>query len=258
MDRHREVIHPPFQITNVTVASEKSEFMLFLERLHEATNTETATALYGWAEQHGFSRQSLYNLVSNQRVPGLDLLRRFSRAAGVTIDWLLAEDVLWSEPKANQSESADTSHKAQISAHEEFVYIPRYDVKASVGTGHWYDNGVEAQFSMAFRRHWVQNYLHAKPEDLSVIRVHGDSMSPTLQAGDNILINHAINTPQDGIFVVRIDGQILVKQTQVLTGRKLRVISTNQSYESFTVDLSEENQTDFEIIGRVVWFGRQI
>ncbi|KVO91157.1 hypothetical protein WK92_08555 [Burkholderia ubonensis] len=83
-------------------------------------------------------------------------------------------------------------------------------------------------------------------------------MAPLLQDGDNILVNHAVNSPQDGVYVIRIDGQVLVKQTQVLTGKKLRIVSVNTTYESYTVDLAEDNQTDFEVIGKVVWFGRQI
>ncbi|WP_407056551.1 S24 family peptidase [Burkholderia seminalis] len=63
---------------------------------------------------------------------------------------------------------------------------------------------------------------------------------------------------RDWACCIRIDGQVLVKQTQVLTGKKLRIVSVNATYESYTVDLSADNQTDFEIIGKVVWFGRQI
>ncbi|RQT68106.1 XRE family transcriptional regulator [Burkholderia cepacia] len=248
-----------------------SEFMLFLQRLHKATNTDSASSLYSWAEPHGFNKQTLYNMISNQRVPGLEMLRKFSRAANVSIDWLLGEDILWpqgkfaalvaeaalvGEARIKQGDAQTSGGSADVE--HEFVYVPRYDVKVSAGSGHWHDNGENARFCMAFRRHWVENYLHATEEDLSVVRVHGDSMAPILQDGDNILVNHSVNRPQDGIYVIRIDGQVLVKQTQVLAGKKLRIVSVNPSYESYTIDLSEDNQTDFAIIGKVVWFGRQI
>jgi phage repressor protein C with HTH and peptisase S24 domain len=80
---------------------------------------------------------------------------------------------------------------------DEFVYVPRYDLQETAA-GLWPDDE-KAKFTMAFRRYWVENYLHARPEDLSVLRVHGDSMYPVLHDGDNILINHAFTSPQDGI-----------------------------------------------------------
>lgn len=255
-----EIMHPPgspLAERGAETGDVQTSFPLFLSRLHAASGTDTLPTLYAWGESHGFSRQSLYNMISQNRVPGLETLRRFRKATGKPLDWLLGEDVLNPFPQEDESTSAPVQ-PAPDQLTEEFVLIPRYDVKASAGSGHWHDNGEQAQFCMAFRRHWVENYLHAKKEDLSVVRVHGDSMAPLLQDGDNILVNHAVNSPQDGVYVIRIDGQVLVKQTQVLTGKKLRIVSVNATYESYTVDLSADNQTDFEIIGKVVWFGRQI
>ena len=160
-------------------------------------------------------------------------------------------------PLPSSDRDAETQAALRASSGE-FVYVPRYDVTASAGSGHWHDSGENAQFTMAFLRHWVEKYLNAKPKDLSVVRVHGDSMAPTLQDGDNILVNHADTEVNDGIYVVRIDDKILVKRTQFIKKDTIRIISENTSYPPYEVDCSEENQMDFEIIGRVVWFGRQM
>ncbi|WP_157638419.1 helix-turn-helix transcriptional regulator [Burkholderia ubonensis] len=253
-------VHPPgspLAERGAETSDVQTSFTLFLSRLYAASGTDTLPTLYAWGESNGFSRQSLYNMISQNRVPGLETLRRFRKATGRPIDWLLGEDVL--NPVAQDVDSTTTpAQDTPDHLTDEFVLIPRYDVRASTGAGNWHDNGEQAQYCMAFRRHWVENYLHAKKDDLSVVRVHGDSMAPLLQDGDNILVNHAVNSPQDGVYVIRIDGQVLVKQTQVLTGKKLRIVSVNTTYESYTVDLAEDNQTDFEVIGKVVWFGRQI
>ncbi|CBW74357.1 unnamed protein product [Mycetohabitans rhizoxinica HKI 454] len=134
---------------------------------------------------------------------------------------------------------------------DEFVYVPRYDLQETA-TGLWPDDE-KAKFTMAFRRYWVENYLHARPEDLSVLRVHGDSMYPVLHDGDNILINHAFTSPQDGIYVIRVDGQVLVKRLQRLHGPFLRVISANPDYPPYEVPIEDANdQRGFAVIGRVV------
>jgi phage repressor protein C with HTH and peptisase S24 domain len=48
-----------------------------------------------------------------------------------------------------------------------------------------------------------------------------------------------------------------VKRTQLKPNNQLLVTSANSVYEPFTVDLANTEQ-DFEIIGKVEWFGRKI
>ena len=138
----------------------------------------------------------------------------------------------------------------------EFVFIPRYNVRASAGNGFPVGNE-EPLFPMAFRRFWVEHYLNANPADLSVIKVRGDSMEPVLCNNDNILVNHAKRQPSNGLFVVRIGGELVVKYTQIMPGGKLLLKSANEIYDPFELDLAESD-ADVEIIGRVEWFGRQV
>lgn len=138
----------------------------------------------------------------------------------------------------------------------EFVFIPRYNVRASAGNGFPVGNE-EPLFPMAFRRSWVEHYLNTNPADLSVIKVRGDSMEPVLCNNDNILVNHAKRQPSNGLFVVRIGGELVVKYTQIMPGGKLLLKSTNEIYDPFELDLAEPD-ADVEIIGRVEWFGHQV
>lgn len=79
----------------------------------------------------------------------------------------------------------------------EFVFIPRYDVRAAAGHGAWNDDE-KPQFTMAFRRYWIDNFLRVSAKDLSVISVKGDSMEGVLNDRDSILVNHADNDPRKG------------------------------------------------------------
>ena len=138
----------------------------------------------------------------------------------------------------------------------EFVFVPRYNVRASAGNGFPVDTE-EPLFPMAFRRFWIENYLNAAPEELSVIKVRGDSMEPVLYNNDNILVNHAKRQPGNGLFVVRIGGELVVKYTQIMPGDRLLLKSANPIYDPFEVELAGHT-SGVEIIGRVEWFGRQI
>jgi phage repressor protein C with HTH and peptisase S24 domain len=74
---------------------------------------------------------------------------------------------------------------------------------------------------------------------------------------DVILVNHADTSPASGLYVLRVEGDLIVKRVQKLPGGKLKVLSANQAYEPFEIDPASP-VGDFAVIGRVVWFGRQI
>jgi len=81
-------------------------------------------------------------------------------------------------------------------------------------------------------------------------------MEGILNHGDNILVNHAEPPPRDGLYVIRIDNDLFVKQIQKLPG-KLLVKSSNPAYEPFEIDLNDDSQ-NVAIIGRVEWYGRTV
>lgn len=193
--------------------------------------------------------------------PSTTNLIKIANAAGVNVAWLATgEGEKFKNAQAQSSNSSVTHPVTDVLGNpvdiDEFVFIPRYDVKAAAGHGYLNDNE-KPRFSMAFRKYWVENYLSAAPKDLSVISVKGDSMEGVLNERDNILVDHSKKVPTAGLYVLRIGAELIVKRIQALPGNKLLVISANEAYPPFEIDLTDQT-SDFEIIGRVVWFGRQI
>ncbi len=83
-------------------------------------------------------------------------------------------------------------------------------------------------------------------------------MEGVLNDGDNILVNHAATTPRDGLFVLRINNDLMVKRVQSLPG-KLLITSANPAYTPFEIDLAKnKDNEEAAIVGRVEWFGRAI
>ena len=206
--------------------------------------------------------------------PSTTNLIKISDASGVSLLWLATgQGAVLKTDSQEQEEPTDGNSSPRVEKGlqanyavqdtlgnpvdlSEFVFIPRYNVRASAGNGFPVGNE-EPLFPMAFRRSWVEHYLNANPADLSVIKVRGDSMEPVLCNNDNILVNHAKRQPSNGLFVVRIGGELVVKYTQIMPGGKLLLKSTNEIYDPFELDLVEPD-ADVEIIGRVEWFGRQV
>ena len=142
------------------------------------------------------------------------------------------------------------------SAAGELIPIARYSVGASAGHG----AHNEAEMSVAqlgFNKAWLDQLSRAKPEDLSIIKVVGDSMFPTLADGDDIMVDRssALQSVRDGIYVLRRDETLMVKRITVNPSRgSFNVSSDNAAYASWP-DCSPE---DIAVLGRVVWAGRRI
>ncbi len=137
-----------------------------------------------------------------------------------------------------------------------FTLVPRFDVGASAGSGALPDEE-RLTGSLAFRSDWLRRVASNGSPALSVIKVTGDSMLPTLSDGDEILVDSADGADRlrDGIYVIRADGAVMVKRLAVSpAGHSFTVTSDNPAYPPWTgLDLRAVT-----IIGRVVWMGRRI
>ena len=139
---------------------------------------------------------------------------------------------------------------------DDYAHIPLYDVQASAGGGAYVETE-EVTDILAFRKDWIANELRVGVKDLAVLFVEGDSMTPTLNPGDIMLVvKDQGRMPKDGVYVITLDGTLLVKRLQKLLGGKIAIQSDNPNYRAQEVDMRAEH-ADFQIIGRVVWAGRR-
>jgi hypothetical protein len=140
--------------------------------------------------------------------------------------------------------------------------VPEIDAKAGAGNGNIGEHGVvtlerggtyvghkvisEWVFPSSFLRH----ELHIETGGIVVLEVVGDSMSPTLESGDRIIIDTAYSRPTpDGIYVVDEGDGPMVKRLQLIRRSdppEVRIISDNKHHEAYTLRLE-----DIRVIGRV-------
>ena len=136
------------------------------------------------------------------------------------------------------------------------VAVPRLDVGASAGPGA-VPGDEQARSHIAFDPAWLRRIANGAPDQLSIIRVEGDSMAPTLGDGDEILVDRgdAAGRLRDGIYVLRIDEALVVKRLALNpANRTLSIRSDNPAYPSWPdCDLAA-----VDLVGRVVWAGRRI
>ncbi|OHD10105.1 S24 family peptidase [Sphingopyxis sp. RIFCSPHIGHO2_12_FULL_65_19] len=135
------------------------------------------------------------------------------------------------------------------------ILVPKLAIGASAGAGASID-GEAVEGEVAFDPKWLRD-LGADPRALSIIRVEGDSMAPTLDDGDDILVDggDAAARLRDGIYVLRMDDVLMVKRVARAPGQgRISVISDNPHYRSWD-DLP---MASVQLVGRVVWTGRRV
>jgi phage repressor protein C with HTH and peptisase S24 domain len=138
----------------------------------------------------------------------------------------------------------------------DMVTVQRRAVRASAGAGAVADDQRMAPF-FAFDPIWLRALTASPSEQLTMIRVEGDSMAPTLNAGDDILVDHAdpCDGLRDGIYVLRVDDALLVKRLAIHPfGGRVTVQSDNPNYP----DWPDRGLSELDCIGRVIWAGRRI
>jgi phage repressor protein C with HTH and peptisase S24 domain len=132
--------------------------------------------------------------------------------------------------------------------------IPKLAVGASAGPG-----AIPGRETLAGKIGFDEKWLRKQgldPAQLSLIQVEGDSMSPTLNHGDDIMVdNRAAAGPlRDGIHVIRLDDALMVKRLASGPSGRLSVLSDNPAYPGW----SDVDRATVAIIGRVVWAGRRL
>ena len=197
-----------------------------------------------FCQKIGFSYPRYYHITGERASrPSVDLIGMVVQAMGVSPAWLLQ----------GQGSMFETEGSANPQG---YAMIPLLRVEASAGGGSFVQNEEEIETFLAFQREWIRRELSASVKNLSLIRVQGDSMAPTLSSGDVVLLNRgAIQPYVDGIYALRLGEALLVKRLQFLPKGKVVVGSDNSTYQPYTLSL--DGTEDFAIIGQVVWAGKQ-
>lgn len=136
------------------------------------------------------------------------------------------------------------------------VPVKRTLVRASAGPGAFAGEERAGPY-FAFDERWLRTLTQSAASKLSIIRVEGDSMAPTLNAGDDILVDlgDCLERLRDGIYVLRADDVLVVKRLAIHpTGRRVTVQSDNPAYP----DWPDCDLDAIHCIGRVVWAGRKL
>lgn len=137
----------------------------------------------------------------------------------------------------------------------ETAQLLRLDLSLPMGPGATVDDYVEeepVEFDLGYLRAITRTPIHR----LRLARGVGDSMFPTLQSSDEVLIDTTQNQllHSDRIYAASINGGAAIKRLRPIEGgKKILVISDNKTIGPYPVDARE-----VLIWGRVIRFAREV
>lgn len=224
----------------------------FADRLYQIIKSQGSIAEF--AHKNNITDSLLRAYLNKTSLPKLDKLVALANAAGVRLQWLATgEGPVYVKDLIEHIYSHSPCITSAVgAAMGNFVFIPMVSGKISAGSGLEPDN--EIDMAVAFRKEWILR--KGGPGNMSVIRIQGDSMVPTLQSGDLVLVNHRACsvTVNGGIYAIAVQDEIMIKRIVIsVPDGKLRVISDNKNYPEFAVD-----QNTIIINGKVIWYSRDL
>lgn len=208
-----------------------------------AVRIQRAVELAGGASKAaaavGVGRSTVYTWAPGKGgEPSIEEAQALAKAAGVSPAWLLL----------NQGQERG-GLEPFVSDKLDTVEIKILTAPASAGAGSIFADAYEERGTVAFPRKWAREF--GSPSSLRLVEIVGDSMSPDLDSGDWMLIDIELTDYRDGIAVIRLDEDLLVKRLHK-QGRYLMMISSNAAYGTATFDLAKDHER-IKVVGYGRW-----
>ncbi|MDE9565956.1 helix-turn-helix transcriptional regulator [Xenorhabdus bovienii] len=142
-----------------------------------------------------------------------------------------------------ENDEADALVATQPSRRRKYFKVEALNVEVSAGYGISTGQFVETIGSIEYTTEEAKLIFGNRHEDfVKVIAVKGDSMSGTIESGDQIFVDVTVNHfDGDGIYVFSFGRALHVKRLQVQKNR-LAVLSDNPNYETWYIEENEEPQ----------------
>ncbi len=137
----------------------------------------------------------------------------------------------------------------EATALKDYVLIPYLSARRSAAPA-------PRQDALAFETGFARQIGSGRLGALSALLVEGDSMSPSLLPGDQILVDLDDCAPlRDGLYTFEMDGGFSIRRVSVhpVTGRP-SLLPDNPAYASFP----DCDPAALKVLGRVVWIGRKL
>jgi len=234
---------------------------MLTERLKKIIQ-DSGLPLSRFAQQTGVSKNTLINYRDGATSPSADFLEKVCRDFSVSPNWLLLGE---GAEAGTDSASGRQGRDAEVEA---YSLIPLLESRVKGGPeGEIIYEEIADHYP--FKKWWVEKLVGRsldRQQSLMLIRVRGDSMSPTINQGEIALVD-TFETERLQVLTGRIylvilpDGAVALKRLVMIGepgGLKLACLSDNTAvYRPFEFLLDPEKSLKTYVLGRVRWAGKE-
>jgi phage repressor protein C with HTH and peptisase S24 domain len=224
---------------------------------------DSGLSLPRFAHQAGVSKNTLINYRDGVTSPAAEFLETVCREFSVNPVWLLMGD---GDPyNARNSLAAEQQRRLM---YEEYSLIPLLESRVTGGPeGEILYEDISDYYP--FKKWWVEKLVGRsadRQQSLLLIRVRGDSMSPTINQGEMALVDtfegERLHVLTGRIYLVILpDGTVALKRlvlSKEQESLRLACLSDNTAhYRPFEFSLDSDKPLKNYILGRVRWAGKE-
>lgn len=201
------------------------------ERLAEIRG---ATTRDDFATQLGVAKNTIGFYERGEREPTASLLGKIAEIYQADLNWLVRGEGLRSE-----------------------ATVPRYDLALAAGHGSFVERALLLDY-IPFTEAFVRRKLgRASTKGLVMLDARGDSMEPTIEDGDLVMVDTLDTQIQDGLMAFVLDDVAFIKRMRPLVEGGVEIISDNRDvYEPQR--LAGDRLRELQVIGRIRWIGKVV
>lgn len=207
------------------------------------------------ARRTGVAQPTISSIITGKTRSTLHL-HSIARVLRTSPEYLLGETDD-PHPVALKIDHEELDARAQAAAEEEqaadTVQLREIDLQYGMGAT-YLDVPVTTELR-TFSREWLRGFTKAPPEMLFWATGDGDSMEPTIRAGETFLIDASQRTPRmsDGIWALAIGEIGMVKRISFQGGGFIELHSDNPLVRPMPV-----SEDELHVIGRVIAVVRRL
>ncbi|WP_422412660.1 MULTISPECIES: XRE family transcriptional regulator [unclassified Endozoicomonas] len=211
-------------------------FQLIVDRLAKGNKKQ-------FAEMTGKSASHIYKICRGTSRPSMAYMESLYDEFRVDLNWLLT---------GNQNDSGQISDTKES---KEIVFAPMFDVEASAGMGSAVQ-GEEVSDYFAFNKTFLSRQLGVSGESLAFVTISGDSMLPTFQDGDQVLVDLSRRSVHsEAVYLIQTEDGLMAKRVKQVQ-HELKITSDNPEYPRWNMDLKKVEENP--VVGKVIWCARAV
>lgn len=233
---------------------------VWARRIEEARLGMGVAKQADFAKMLGLEAETYRTYERGRSRPSIETFKKIEKISGKSFEWLIG-----GEKNSLEKVMGSAQFLRSIPQYDEildlddvqYARVGVFDIRVSAGPGCINEEVLEPESFNLYRNDWLKSVTSARPSQLAVVRVAGDSMWETLHDGDHVLVDLTIRkVGREGIYVIQnVGGETSVKRCQRSIRSGLITVASDNSLYPTEADIPDSSLL---IIGRVIWLGRVI